>query len=81
MPPFHTKNYADSAISYLWFEASKALRRIEEIIIIGYSLPTTDFAPEALLRVALSNKKRNNIPVTIVNTDSTGCQKVFRDFQ
>jgi NAD-dependent SIR2 family protein deacetylase len=82
VPPFQTKNYADPAISYLWFEASKALRKIEEIIIIGYSLPTTDFASEALLRVALSRKKRNRIPVTIVNKDPTVVRRfseIFND--
>lgn len=57
VPPLQTKNYTDPAISYLWFKARRALIRIEEIVIIGYSLPTTDFAAEALLRVGMPLEK------------------------
>jgi hypothetical protein len=69
VPLLLTKNYADSAINYLWFEAFKALQQATEIII-GYRLPPTDFASEALLRTGL-REKRHEIPVTIVNPDSS----------
>lgn len=67
VPPFQTKNYTDPAIGYLWFEAVKALRKIQEIVIIGYSLPLTDFASEALFRVGINRIRRKRLRVTIVN--------------
>jgi len=68
VPPLLTKDYADPVIKYLWYEAARALNNVEEIIIIGYSLPPTDFASEALLLSGL-RQKRKLIPVTIVNPD------------
>ncbi len=67
--PLLTKDYADIEINYLWIEAKKALRNIEEIVVIGYSLPPTDFASETLLRVGIKGDKHNKIPVTIVDPD------------
>jgi NAD-dependent SIR2 family protein deacetylase len=69
VPPLQAKNYADPAISYLWFKARRALRLAQEIVIIGYSLPPTDFAAEALLRVGIPHGKRNSIPISIINPD------------
>ena len=68
MPPLLNKNYLDREINYLWREARRLLTRINEIVIIGYSLPPTDFASEALLS-GIPWEVQKNIPVTIVNPD------------
>jgi NAD-dependent SIR2 family protein deacetylase len=68
IPPLLVKDYGEPAINYLWFEAVGALHRADEIIVIGYSLPPTDFASETLLLSGLG-QRRKEVPVTIVNPD------------
>lgn len=68
VPPLLAKDYTEPAINYLWFEAAKAFNNINEIIVIGYSFPPTDFASESLLMSGLGYR-RKNIQVTVVNPD------------
>lgn len=67
VPPLLTKNYSDPNINYLWLEAHRSIRKIDEIIIIGYSLPPTDFASETLFRTGGFWETRKEIAVTVVN--------------
>jgi hypothetical protein len=76
VPPIQTKNYADPAINYLWFEALRILQDVDEIIVIGYSLPPTDFASEVLFREGISGNAREEIPVTVINPD----KRVYKRF-
>lgn len=68
IPPLLAKDYGEPAINYLWFEAVRALSEANEIIIIGYSLPPTDFASETLMLSGLG-RKRKKVPLTLVNPD------------
>ena len=61
-------------------EAERSLEEVEEIVVIGYSLPTTDFASETLLRIGIKGSMRNKIPVTIVNPDPKVAQRFSRIF-
>jgi NAD-dependent SIR2 family protein deacetylase len=69
IPPLLNKNYTDRDMNYLWLEAQRSLSNIEEVVIIGYSLPPTDFASETLLRTGTLWATRKNLPVTIVDPD------------
>ncbi len=69
IPPLLNKNYTDREMNYLWLEAQRSLGKIREIVIIGYSLPLTDFASETLLRTGTFWETRKNLPVTIVDPD------------
>lgn len=48
--------------------------------MIGYSLPTTDFASETLLRIGIEGLMRDKIPVTIVNPDPEVNQRFSKIF-
>jgi hypothetical protein len=76
IPPVLTKDYSSQPIDYLWRQAGKCVSRARDIVILGYSLPPTDFATEALLRIALPYSLQKKIRFTIVNRD----RKVFERF-
>jgi len=69
IPPLLNKNYADRDMNFLWLEARRLLQVVRKIVIIGYSLPPTDFASETLLSTGFPWGIRRNIPVIIVNPD------------
>ena len=68
IPPLLAKRYEDPSINYLWREAKRILSKAEEIMIIGYSFPTTDLASEALLREGIGDRA-SEIQIMIVNPD------------
>jgi hypothetical protein len=53
---------------------------VNEIVVIGYSLPPTDFASEALLRRGIEGKTRLKIPVTVVDIDEGVKRRFSRIF-
>jgi hypothetical protein len=68
IPPLPTKDYTTQPMNYLWNEAERHLMsRRREIVIIGYSFPPTDFATEALLRIALPWESQKQTHFIIVN--------------
>lgn len=79
IPPLLTKGYDDPTIHYLWLEAERLLHDVEEVVIIGYSLPPTDIATETLLRTGFGSRIYK-LPVTIVNTHNNMKQHFSRIF-
>lgn len=65
VPPLLTKSYDDRDINYLWFEAARLLKNVDEIVVIGYSLPKADAASKTLLLT--SRRNMDKIPLTIVD--------------
>ena len=65
VPPVLDKSgwLKNRAIGSLWTKAAEAVRRCEEITIIGYSLPATDFLSEFLLRESVRNSSEKQITV------------------
>ena len=49
LPPSYLKQFAVGTMQSIWAQAAHALTRAEEIHIIGYSLPASDLAIQALL--------------------------------
>lgn len=80
VPPLLTKNYGDPAINYLWLQAERCLERVNEVVVIGYSLPPTDFASETLLRRGIKGKSRIQIPVTVIDIDKEAKERFSRIF-
>jgi|WetSurMetagenome_2_1015567.scaffolds.fasta_scaffold27962_2 hypothetical protein len=79
VPPILTKKYTDPTINFLWSEAFR-LRNVEEILIIGYSLPPTDFAAEALLRLSFPFGRHQRVPVTVVDLKEEVANRFKRIF-
>lgn len=68
IPPTLMKNYQSIPfIPKLWHEARRVLQEASEIIVIGYSFPTTDFRSNWMFRKAMVANKRLR-KVTIVDT-------------
>jgi hypothetical protein len=80
VPPMLTKDYSSQPIDYLWRQAGKCVSRVRDIVILGYSLPPTDFAAEALLRIALLYSLQKEIHFTIVNPDETVFERFSKTF-
>ncbi|GAB6180545.1 SIR2 family protein [Desulfotomaculum defluvii] len=67
IPPTLMKNYQSIPfIPKLWHQARKALELAAEIIVIGYSFPTTDFRSNWMFRKAMVDNKELK-KVTIVD--------------
>lgn len=68
IPPTLMKNYQSIPfIPKLWHEARHVLQEASEIIVIGYSFPTTDFRSNWMFRKAMVDNKKLK-KVTIVDT-------------
>ncbi|HEX3031163.1 MAG TPA: SIR2 family protein [Bacillota bacterium] len=76
IPPTLFKSYSLPALRRLWYLAYCQLRQAEEIIIIGYSLPSADILAAQLLFFAAQSK---GLPrVTLVNGKASD-ERPFRD--
>jgi len=64
LQPSFLKTYDDPIFVWLWKAAAEALRKADEIVVIGYSLPKAD---SAALTLFLTNSDRAK--VRIVNSD------------
>jgi hypothetical protein len=78
----------------VWTLAGQSLSQAERIIVIGYSLPSTDFHAEWLLRSGVQKNRHNKIDLIVVNPDGNvakrlgpmfgkklGVVKEFRSFE
>jgi hypothetical protein len=77
VPPLLAKDYSLQPLKLLWGLANRYVARAQEIVIIGYSFPPTDFATEALLRDSLPWGRQKQTHFTIVNPD----EKVYDRFK
>lgn len=55
--PSTRKSYQSIWIQVQWRRALNILKAVNEIVIIGYSLPRTDFRPRILLQLAMLNRE------------------------
>jgi hypothetical protein len=78
VPPTSSKSpfYTHSALRALWAAAAAALREAEEIIVIGYSFPSTDQQVTTLLRTTL----RPGTRILVVTTDREVVDRVTKAF-
>ena len=71
VPPLLAKDYTAQPLKNLWNQALGKVRLADEMTIIGYSFPPTDFAAELLLRSGLHWNIQHEVHFTIVNPDKT----------
>jgi hypothetical protein len=67
IPPESNKAYDRGLFAQLWKNAAAALGRARHLVVIGYSLPTTDLHATALFRTSLKPKKLKSL--VVVNSD------------
>ena len=78
VPPVKDKQYLryGEIFSVLWGKASEALSETEELYVIGYSFPQTDYVAKDLFREAL--KKNNKIKkIVIWNPSPSNLEELF----
>lgn len=79
IPPTLAKRYANKLLDSLWTEALNSIKDTDEIIIIGYSLPVTDFKAKWLFMKSIAMRRRPLERLTIVDKyPNTLCDK-FKD--
>jgi len=61
--PTYRKDYRNAHISRIWYEAERALRDAQRVIVIGYSLPEDDVEVIYLLKRGLQGIDPKNITV------------------
>jgi len=73
IPPLIGKNYHEFGLDYLWSDTYQMInsKKIDEIIIIGYSLPDADIVSNLLFRKINNSvtSKNPDYKLTIVNPD------------
>jgi len=67
IPPEWNKDYDTYPFKGLWQQAGDALHNPQHLVLIGYSLPSTDLHSTALFRVSV--KKQSLKSLVIVNPD------------
>jgi NAD-dependent SIR2 family protein deacetylase len=65
--PLLEKEIYEEEFKYPWFLAEKAIVSAERIVVIGYSLPPTDFYSEFMIRKALSKRFRGKPILDVVD--------------
>ena len=69
IPPTLMKNYNHPVIKAVWEEAGRVLRQAEHVVIVGYSLPPTDFKAKWLFMEASANCSSSLQSLTIIDID------------
>jgi NAD-dependent SIR2 family protein deacetylase len=70
IPPLLEKELYGEEFKYPWYLAEKTIVSADRIVVIGYSLPPTDFYSEYMLRKAMSKRFRRKPIVQIVDLDT-----------
>jgi hypothetical protein len=66
IPPTARKTYQSPWINYQWHFALDMMRKADEVVIIGYSLPSTDIRPRLLLQLARFGRNKL-IPIRLID--------------
>jgi hypothetical protein len=80
VPPILAKDYSRQPMKFLWGQANRHVARAQEIVIIGYSFPPTDFATETLLRDSLPWKTQRQTRFIVVNPKKEVYERISRVF-
>jgi hypothetical protein len=64
----------------VWTLADQSLSQAERIIVIGYSLPPTDFHAEWLMRASVQKNKYDKIDLIVVNPDGNVAKRLVPMF-
>lgn len=81
IPPLLEKEMYGEEFRYPWYLAERSIASADKVVIIGYSLPTTDFYSEFLLRKAISRRFRPEPQLCVVNPDISVIERVKSIFR
>lgn len=73
--PSFLKDYRNPHITRTWYEAERALRKAQRVIMIGYSLPEDDLAVTYLLKRGLSHLHGHAVTVVEFDPDGRGLRQ------
>lgn len=79
IPPSLRKELSTQFVR-LWHQAKDSIIGAERIVVIGYSLPATDFGAEWLFRTAARLNKKSGVALEIANPDDSVGQRLARIF-
>jgi hypothetical protein len=77
IPPLLEKELYSEESRYSWFLAERSIASADRIVVIGYSLPPTDFYSEFLLRKATSGRFRSLSALRVVDKETKVIPKRF----
>lgn len=80
IPPVLYKDYGQEFISDLWIKAKNILSNCNTLVIIGYSLPSTDFGIKKLLLEAFTVNKLEKLIIVNPNTTVINTLKELTHF-
>lgn len=80
IPPIQGKEYDQSPFSHLWRNAAENIQNVKRIVLLGYSLPLTDFAAVALLRRILLTARAEELEFIALNPDSKMAMQIEKIF-
>ena len=78
IPPTLLKNYKHPVIKAVWNEAARVLRHADEITVVGYSLPLTDFKAKWLFMEASANRAVPLRNLTVVDLCADGLKDKYQ---
>ena len=78
IPPLLTKPLDDIEFKYVWDLASRRLTTADKIVVIGYSLPPTDYYSEMLLRKSISSRMQTELQLDVVNPNPEVVERLVR---
>jgi hypothetical protein len=82
-PTLRKQSFGDSETEPLrdvWRLAYQSLSNAERVVVIGYSLPPTDFHAEWLLRTSVQKNKNEKIDLVVVNPNGRVVQRLASMF-
>jgi hypothetical protein len=79
IPPESNKDYDKGVFGLLWTKAREEINNSEQIVLIGYSLPSTDLHSSTLFRTGVNLGKLKSL--VIVNPDREARQRIRYVFQ
>jgi len=77
--PSYIKHLKGEQMQRIWFQAGNAVSKAEEIRIIGYSLPESDFAVRTLLNPLRFRSQKKDVKIFVDDPDPK-TRKRWRDF-
>ena len=79
IPPESHKEYDKGVFGWLWSKASEAVYKSEHIVLIGYSMPPTDFHSSTVFRTSVPGKRLKSL--VVVNPDREARRRIRSVFQ
>ncbi|MCA8914663.1 MAG: SIR2 family protein [Planctomycetes bacterium] len=78
IPPEWNKQTDDQPFKRIWHQALQAIRDARSMVVIGYSMPTTDLSAQVMFRAARQAASGCLEMLVVVNPDDSAAQRIVR---